>query len=114
LSLEAWATLHIARAQEVEAEQALEQMVSLHNAGNRDPLLAPAIGLVYTRLGSIEKAIDWYERGEEIPSIGNYFSVYFFDNNAALWDHPRFQVLMEKMNLDDASVASAKVAVASQ
>ena len=114
LSLEAWATLHIAREQEPEAEQALERMVSLHKAGNRDPFLAPAIGLVYTRLGSIEKAIDWYERGEEISCPFNYFSVYFFYNNAALWDHPRFQTLMEKMNLDDASVASAKVAVTSQ
>ncbi len=114
LSLEAWATLYIALEQEVEAEQALERMVSLHNAGNRDPFLAPTIGLVYTRLGSIEKAIDWYERGEEIPGPGNYFSVHFFYNNAALWDHPRFQTLMEKMNLDDASVASAKVAVTSQ
>jgi TolB-like protein/tetratricopeptide (TPR) repeat protein len=114
LSLEAWATLHIAREQEVEAEQALEQMVSLYNAGNRDPFLAPTIGLVYTRLGLIEKAIDWYERGEEFPGPSNYFAVYFFYNNAALWDHPRFQALMEKMNLDDASVASAKAAVTSQ
>jgi tetratricopeptide (TPR) repeat protein len=114
LSLEAWATLHIAREQEVEAEQALERMVSLYNAGNRDPFLAPTIGLVYTRLGLIEKAIDWYERGEEFPGPSNYFAVYFFYNNAALWDHPRFQALMEKMNLDDASVASAKAAVTSQ
>jgi tetratricopeptide (TPR) repeat protein len=114
LSLEAWATLYIAREQEVEAEQALERMVSLYNAGNRDPFLAPTIGLVYTRLGSIEKAIDWYERGEEFPGPSNYFAVYFSYNNAALWDHPRFQALMEKMNLDDASVASAKAAVTSQ
>jgi hypothetical protein len=34
-----------------------------------------------------------------------------FHDNAALWGHPQAQSLLEKMNLDDASVAAAKAAV---
>jgi len=113
-ALEAWATLHIAREQQTEALEALERMVTLHRTGNSDPALAPLIGIVYTRLGLIEEAIDWYERGVETLGPFNYFSAMLFRNDSALWNHPRYQTLLEKMNLDDASVASAKAAVTSQ
>jgi tetratricopeptide (TPR) repeat protein len=79
-----------------------------------DGLTAPLIGIVYTRLGLIEEAIDWYERGVETLGPFNYFSAMLFRNDSALWNHPRYQTLLEKMNLDDASVASAKAAVTSQ
>ena len=92
----------------------LERLITLHNAGNDDPLLVPSIGIVYTHLDNIEDAINWFERATETPSPFSSLSAIMFYHNSALWNHPRFQSLMEKMNLDDASVATAKAAVASQ
>ena len=113
-SLQAWAVLHIAREDEPRARQVLERMITLHNAGNDDPLLVPSIGIVYTHLGVIEEAIIWFERATETPSPFSSLSAIMFYDNAALWNHPRFQSLMEKMNLDNASVATAKAAGATQ
>ena len=95
-----------------EAVGHLEQATT-YNAGNEDPLLGPYIGGVYTHLGNIEEAIIWFERATETPAPVNGVSAIWSYDNSAIWNHPRFQTLMEKMNLDDASVATAKAAVAS-
>jgi tetratricopeptide (TPR) repeat protein len=112
-SLSSWAALHIAREDETRAQQVLEQMVALYDAGVQDSMLVPFIGLVYTQLGNIEEAIIWFERATEIPAPVTGVSAIWSYDNSAIWNHPRFQTLMEKMNLDDASVATAKAAVAS-
>ncbi len=113
-SLNAQAALHIAREDEPRARRVLERLITLHNAGNDDPLLVPSIGIVYTHLGNIEDAITWFERASETPNPFHSLPSMFSRQDSALWNHPRFQTLMKKMNLDDASVAAAKAAVANQ
>ncbi len=110
----AWIVLHIAREDKISAQQMLERMVALYNEGNEDPSLAPYIGVAFVHLGNIEEAINWFERAAESPGIANRISIAMIYNNSAIWDHPRFQLYLNKMNLDDASVAAAKAAVASQ
>ena len=112
-SLNARAILHIARGDDPGARKVLDRMIALHNAGNYAPLLVSSIGHVYVHLGNIEEAIDWFERATETPNPFHSLSGMFFSRNSAIWNHPRFQVLMEEMNLDDASVAAAKAAVGS-
>ncbi len=113
-SLSAWAALHIARKDETRAQQVLERMVALYDAGDQSPALVPFIGGVYTHLGNIEEAIIWFERATETPGPVNAYPANWLYHNSALWNHPRFQLLLSKMNLDDASVVTAKAAVASQ
>ncbi len=112
-SLGAWVELHIARDDKISAQQALERMVTMYNEGNEDPALAPYIGVAYVRLGNIEEAINWFERAVGSPSPANIISIAMVYNNSAVWNHPRFQLLLNTMNLDDASVAAARAAVAS-
>ena len=112
-SLGAWVELHIARDDKISAQQALGRMVTMYNEGNEDPALAPYIGAAYVRLGNIEEAINWFERAAESPSAADGMSIVQVYNDATIWNHPRFQLLLNKMNLDDASVATAKAAVAS-
>ena len=113
-SLSAWIALYIAREDKTSAQQALERMVASYNEGNEDPSLVPYIGIAYVQLGNIEEAINWFERAAESPGPINSISAVIIYNYSAIWNHPRFESLMKKMNLDDASVATAKAAVASQ
>jgi TolB-like protein/Tfp pilus assembly protein PilF len=113
-SLAGWVALHIAREDKISAQQALERMVAIYNEGNEDPTLVPYTGVAYVRLGNIEEAIDWFERAAESPGPATSISTVMVYKNSALWNHPRFQTLLQKMNLDNASVAAAKAAVASQ
>jgi len=113
-SLLAWTMLHIAREDGNRAQQVLARMIASHDAGNYAPMLVPSIGIVYTHLGVIEEAIVWFERATETPNPFGMLPAQMFYDNSDLWHHPRFQSLMKKMNLDDASVAAAKAAVASQ
>ncbi len=106
--------LHVARNDETSTGQVIEQMIALHDSGNDFPLLVPAIGILYTHLGQIEEAINWYERATEVPNPFHAIGASFFYQNAALWNHPRFQALLQKINVDDASVAAAKAATAGQ
>jgi tetratricopeptide (TPR) repeat protein len=112
-SIGTWAAYYIAQGDETSARGMLDQLLALHDAGNEDPIIAPVICTTYGLLGDIEKAIDWFERGAEtlnhqfraLPIISLY-------NQPAFWNHPRFQAILEKMNLDDASVAEAREAMA--
>ncbi len=112
-SLKAWIALHIAREDKISAQQALDRMVALYEDGNEDPSLPSFIGVAYAQLGDIEEAINWFERAAESRSPAYGISTVMVYNNSAIWNHPRFQLLLNKMNLDDASVATAKAAVAS-
>ncbi len=113
-SLKAWIALHIAREDKISAQQALDRMVALYEDGNEDPSLPSFIGVAYAQLGDIEEAINWFERAAESRSPAYGISTVMVYNNSAIWNHPRFQLLLNKTNLDDASVATAKAAVASQ
>jgi len=112
-SLRARIALYIAREDETSARQALEQMIASYNEGNDDPALVPYIGNAYLQLGNIEEAIIWFERAAVSPGVGNGMLIVQIYNDSTIWNHPRFQLLLNKMNLDDASVATGKAAAAS-
>ena len=113
-SLKAWIALHIAREDKFSAQYVLDRMVALYEDGNEDPSLAPYIGVAYVQLGNIDEAINWFERAAESPGPAYGISIVMVYNNSAIWNHPRFQLLLNTTNLDDASVAAARVAVANQ
>ena len=108
------AFLHIARDEEPEARQVLARMIALYDAGNDEPLLVASIAVVNVHLGNIEEAIDWFERATETPNPFHSLISMECHDIPALWDHPRAQSLVKRINLDDASVAAAKAAVAAQ
>ena len=89
-------------------------MIALHDAGGEEPVLVPMIGMIYGYLGEAEEAISWFERGTETPNpVNNIILIIRFHDRPAIWNHPRFQALLKKLNLDDASVATAKAAAES-
>jgi TolB-like protein/tetratricopeptide (TPR) repeat protein len=113
-SLNAHALLNYARGDEHGARQIVSRMIEMHENGNTEPTLAPLIGHAFMHFGEIEEAMDWFERATDTPNPFHNFATLFFASRTTLRNHPRFQALMEKINLDDASVAAAKAAVAGQ
>ena len=113
-SLNAHAMLNYARGNESGARQIVSQMIEMHESGNTESTLAPFIGHVFMHFGEIEEAMDWFERATVTPNPFHNFATLFFTSRTTLRNHPRYQALMQKLNLDDASVAAAKAAVASQ
>jgi TolB-like protein/Tfp pilus assembly protein PilF len=114
LSLSSWATLYRARDEENKAQEVLEQMLVLYNDGNQDSGLVPMIGAEYARNDNFEEAMIWYERAYEMPSPFSGIPAIWTPPESAIWNHEGFRALMKKMNLDDASVAEARAAAASQ
>jgi tetratricopeptide (TPR) repeat protein len=114
LSLSSWATFYRARDEENKAQEVLEQMLVLYNDGNQDSALVPMIGAEYARNDNFEEAMIWYERAYEMPSPFSCMPAIWTHPESAIWNHPGFRALMKKMNLDDASVATAKAAVTTQ
>jgi TolB-like protein len=109
-SLGGWAALAVAREDRNGAKQVLEEMQLLFESADNSPTNALHIGLVYALLGDIEEAITWFERSDETPSpFSNSIATWLY-HSPAVWNHPRMQALMEKMNLDDVSVAEATAA----
>jgi len=114
-SMSTRAVFYLAQGDETNTHNILTQMIALHDAGSEDSAMVPMIGVIYGLLGEAEEAINWFETGSETPNLVNHsIPCIRFYNQPAVWNHPRFQGLLEKMNLDDASVATAKAAVASQ
>jgi len=114
-SISTRAVFYLAQGDETNARNILSRMIALNDTGSEDSALVPMIGVIYGLLGEVEEAINWFEKGTETPNLVNQIipSIRFY-NQPAVWNHPRFQALMEKMNLDEASVATAIAAVASQ
>ncbi len=112
-SLSAWIALHIAREDKTSALETLDRMVALYEEGSEDPSLVPYIANAYVQLSNLEEAINWFERSAESPGPGTGLSAMMIYNYSDIRNHPRFQLLLKKMNLDDASVSTAKAAVAS-
>jgi tetratricopeptide (TPR) repeat protein len=114
-SISAWAELYIVSGDETSARDMLAQVIALHEAGSEEPALVPTIAMIYGYLGEAEEAINWFERGTETPNpVNNIILTIKFHDRPAIWNHPRFQALLKKTNLDDVSVATAKAAAASQ
>ena len=87
-------------------------MILSSESDEYDPILIPNIGAAHVYLGEIEEGIDWFERATEIPNPFYSLSVMFLHDNGAVWNHPRYQALLAKISLDDASIATAKAALA--
>jgi TolB-like protein len=114
-SISTRAVFYLAQGDEANARNILTRMIALNEAGSEDSALVPMIGVIYGLLGEVEEAINWFEKGTETPNlINDSIPCIRFYNQPAVWDHPRFQALLKRKNLDDASVAAAKAAVASQ
>jgi TolB-like protein len=114
-SISTRAVFYLAQGDEANARNILTRMIALNEAGSEDSALVPMIGVIYGLLGEVEEAINWFEKGTETPNlINDSIPCIRFYNQPAVWDHPRFQALLKRRNLDDASVAAAKAAVASQ
>ncbi len=114
-SISTRAVFYLAQGDEANARNILTRMIALNEAGSEDSALVPMIGVIYGLLGEVEEAINWFEKGAETPNlINDSIPCIRFYNQPAVWDHPRFQALLKRKNLDDASVAAAKAAVASQ
>ena len=112
-ALSAWVALHAARSEEAEAHEKLERVVALYDA-TKNPFLLGFICGLYLRLGNIDEGIDWCERAVDIPSGASGILAARFYRDPVIWNNPSIQALLKKMNLDDASVAAAKAAVARQ
>ncbi len=105
-SLYATAMVHIAKGERSEAERIRRRQINYYNLGHAD--WAKYIGDVTLNLGDIEEAIDWYERASEVHNFVKLWIPLGKTDNTALWEHPRFQALLKKMNLDDASITAMK------
>ena len=106
LSLYVAAMVNIAKGERYEAEKIRQRQIAFYNLGHSD--WAKYIGDVTLGLGDIEEAIDWFERASEVHNYVKLWIPLGKADHTALWDHPRFQALLKKMNLDDASIAAMK------
>jgi len=87
-----------------EPAQAGATLQSLAGIAEREPGLAFLVGDTALAIGETEMAIDWYERslaGGEIPILMLRTRL---QPHPELLQHPRFQVLLEAMRLDDESL----------
>ena len=80
-------------------------MIPLYESGQA---MATTIGGLSARLGLLDEAITWFGRAYEDREFVSIFMAAFNLDNTALWEHPRFQALLKKMKLDDASIAPIK------
>ena len=60
------------------------------------------------KLGKVEEAIDLMEREVEINSFNQFWARPVFRNEPAVQNHPRYLALLERIGLDDESVAALR------
>jgi TolB-like protein len=104
------ALLYIAKGDETSGRLTLERMVEMYNDGNVEPILAPVIAIVYGKLNEVEEALTWIELAVETPSPFNGLTFVDLHDRPEILNHPRFQAMFKKINLDDASIAASKAA----
>ena len=100
------ADLKLARGERDAAEAARQKMIALYESGQWSS--ATQIGGLSAVLGLLDEAITWFERAYEIREAHSILISVLNRGTPALWEHPRFQALLKKMNLDDASIAAMK------
>lgn len=101
------ARLRLALGERDAAEADRQEMIAVYESGQFSP--ATFIGNISASLGLLDEAIIWFERADETREFWSINIAMYNRHNSALWDHPRFQALLKKMNLDDASIAAAKM-----
>ena len=97
------ALLHVARGDRDAAEASRQKKIALYESGQFPE--ASGIGGISASLGRLDEAITWFERSYEVRDIWTILMPLLNFQKPGLWEHPRFQVLLKKMNLDDASIA---------
>ena len=112
MALYARAWVHIAKGEDVEAEQTRQRQIAHYNSGVLGA--AQRIGDVTARLGLIDEAVDWFERAAEAGTVFKLWIPAHSTDIPELWNHPRFQALLKRMNLDDASIAALLAAEATE
>ena len=106
------ALVHIAKGEDTDAERLRQQQIVFYDLGILGA--AQRIGDVTARLGLIDEAIDWFERAAEADTAFKLWIPAHSTDIPELWNHPRFQAVLEKMNLDDASIAALEAAAAGE
>ena len=101
------AYLELAQGRIEDAVQTYSQMSA--TASTR-PGAAFFAGDVALRLGRIDEAIDWYEKSLEEGEIGIMMTRIRHARETELNAHPRYQALLARMRLDDASLAAFRTA----
>ena len=102
------ANLHWRMGNRVEAEENLEHTIGMYEAADGKRSYATWIGFNLIRLGRVDEGITWLERAYDKR---DFFvtSVHNHDRDLPeLRDNPRYQALLEKMNLDDESINKLK------
>lgn len=91
LSLSLLGLLYAVTGKADEARKILERMLQWPKVAQVD------IARLYLRLGEKQKALEWYERGfaERDPQM---VWLYWATPEFPLWDNPRFQDLLRRMN----------------
>jgi serine/threonine-protein kinase len=98
----AWA---LAVTGEVEAaEGILRDLLDIEGGGYLPPF---GVALAYVGIGDLDAACDWLERGEQERSP-QMCTIGVAPGIGALRGHPRFEALLRRMALDDASLAGAR------
>jgi tetratricopeptide (TPR) repeat protein len=95
---------YAARGDEEKARQIYRELRKLLDS------LTP-VGIMYTAelalsLGEVEESINLQERLAEGGSWMQFWSRPLFRHNDAIKNHPRYQALLKRMGLDDASVTA--------
>ena len=104
--LEGNAYLQLARGERDAAETTRQKMIALYESDQLST--ATRIGGISARVGLLDEAITWFERAYEDREFASIFMAAWNQHRPALWERPRFQALLKKMNLDDASIAAMK------
>jgi TolB-like protein/Tfp pilus assembly protein PilF len=99
---------HLAQGNLVEAEANLEHTKKLYQAAEGELPFATWIGLNSIRLGHVEEGITWLEQAYNKPEFFSTNLPAFTQDLPELQDHPRYQTLLKKMNLDDESINKLK------
>jgi len=109
--LEGHAHLQLARGDHEAAEADRQEMVALYESDEVSLFaMATFIGNVTASLGLLDEAMAWFEGAYEDREFWSVLIPVFNLDNPALWKHPDFQPFLEKMNLDDASIAALQTA----
>ena len=92
----------------MEAEANLQRQIELYETAEGELPFATWIGLNSIRLGHVDEGITWLERAFNKPEIFVTSLHSLSQDMPELQDNLRYQTLLKKMNLDDASINKLK------
>ena len=93
-----------------EAEANYKRMIALHHENPDMSVYGYHIGSLAIQLGQLDEGFDWFEQAYDERHFFLIYAPMQHFNNETVWNHPRFQAVLAKMNLDDASITALKAA----